>query len=126
MKLAKGYNRVVLLVGRLAIKFPNPGTQRQFIRGMACNQKEYELYQESNNDPRLMRIYTLGFLGLWLVCKRYEVLDRELTIEERDSFPITELDEVPGNFGIENGKLVVIDYGYACGWYVSKDGNEIM
>ena len=119
MKIASGYNRVVLLIGRLAIKFPNPASQRQFICGMRCNLKEFDLYCESNNDARLMRVYSLGFLGLWLVCKRYEVINRSLTNEELAEIPLSEIDPKIGNFGYnDEGGIVVLDYGYSDSWYI--------
>lgn len=119
MKIATGYNRVVLLIGGLAIKFPNPSSQRQFIHGMTCNLKEFETHREAKDDPRLMKIYSIGFLGLWLVCKRYEVIQRALSREEIEAIPVTELDEKIGNFGCdESGRIVVLDYGYSESWYL--------
>jgi hypothetical protein len=118
VSFASGYNRIVLLIGNLAIKFPNPLSQRQFIHGMACNLKEYELHKEANGDPRLMMVYSIGFLGLWLVCKRYEVIHRAITEGEYAGIPITSVDRKIGNFGTENGRIVVLDYGYAGCWYI--------
>lgn len=117
-KIESGYNRVVLLIGKWAIKLPNPSSQRQFILGMACNLKEYETYNESDHDPYLMEIYSIGYLGLWLVCKRYEVIQRTLTDDEIEDIPMSDLDPKIGNFGYENGHIVILDYGYSNCWYI--------
>lgn len=117
MKIASGYNRFVLLVGNLAIKFPNPRSQRQFIHGMTCNLKEFEMHQEAKGDPRLMTIYSIGWIGLWLVCKRYDLLQRRLTEDELEQIPVTQIDGKIGNFGSDNGRIVILDYGYSGSWY---------
>jgi hypothetical protein len=113
-----GYNRVVLLIGRWAIKFANPASQRQFICGMGCNLKEYELHREAHGDPQIMTVYSIGFLGLWLVCKRYEVIDRALTPDEIAGIPLSVVDPKIGNFASDGGRIVVIDYGYSDSWYI--------
>lgn len=118
MKIASGYNRIVLLIGGMAIKFANPLSQRQFICGMACNLKEFELHKEAKGDPRLMTVYSIGFLGLWLVCKRYEVIERALSEEEYEGLPITEIDRKIGNFARDGERIVVLDYGHFGCWYI--------
>jgi len=73
----------------------------------------YERNQyKSQKNPKLGKIYFCGFLGLFLIMERYELLGRKLKKQEIKDLRVENFDNHAGNIGIKNnGKIVLIDYG---------------
>ncbi len=114
MKITSGASRVVILVGRWAIKLPHLGHGwRRFCLGMVANMDE-RLW--SGFDERLCPVLFCAPLGLFLVMRRVDrVLHSESEVEEigvREFFadvPVAQ-DENPDNYGYIGNRLVCVDY----------------
>lgn len=118
MQIALGVSRTALLIGPYAIKVPSfRNGARYFVLGMLGNILERDHWRMSHH-PQLAPVYGRGPLGLWVVMKRYHcILDRLLTPEEQASFPFLGIDNNGANVAVDNGELVLIDYGNT-GWYL--------
>lgn len=128
VEIHQGYSRIVVLVGDIGIKFPNMlHGDRAVVLGMQGNIHEYEIYRSAypreseTKDNRLAKVYFRLPFGLALVVKRYHNI-----IHSQDQLPdkntiskfITNVDLKTGNFAIENGQIVVLDYGNPGAWYI--------
>jgi hypothetical protein len=111
--VAHGLTRTVLLVGNYAIKLPTLQSAELFLCGCLGNILEYRRWHESNNDPRLAKVYYCAPLGLFAVQRRYfHFLHRALTEQERATLPFRNIDNGSGtNCAWHNGHIVVCDYG---------------
>lgn len=120
MQINKGMGRIVISIGKYAIKFPSfHNGQQLFVMGMIGNLNESERWQNYAH-PQLAQVYHCGPLGLWLVMKRYHnIVNRRLSKEERRDLPFIGIDDNGANIATDNGKLVLIDYGNA-DWYLVK------
>lgn len=107
-----GVNRTVIFIGSYAIKFPSfRNGIKYFVYGMLANMLEYEKWNLSKS-PYLMPVYYRFPFGLFTVNKRYyNVLDRLLTKEELDKLPLINFDNNGNNAAIDNGQIIIIDYG---------------
>ena len=116
MKLVtSGHSRLVLLLGRWAIKFPRVTSWSGFLRGLLGNLTE----RSWRYWPGVCPIVWAAPLGLMLVCQRA----RELTDEEWEagvykevalSLGVAYIEDKRDSFGVlESGEVVVVDYG---GW----------
>jgi len=93
---------------------------RYFVTGMLGNILECEHWKVTHHS-NLAPVYHCGIIGLWLVMKRYKtILDRLLTNEELSQFPFLNIDNNGENIAIDDGILVLIDYGNV-GWYLLFD-----
>ena len=114
-----GICRIVLIFRKFVIKIPKAHHgQKYFVDGMLNNlyernqYKTLEKYLKSHHYPILGKAYFCGFLGLFLIMKRYELLGRKLTRAELKEFKIHKFDNHAGNTGMdENGHIVLLDYG---------------
>lgn len=109
-----GLTRSVVLVGRLAIKLPQHryGWFR-FRQGLAANRKEAGVWRKRPDDVRLCPVLFALPGGLLLVQRR---VDRVLRWDETDpiqDFACEDLtsDTKPVNFGVLDGRIVLLDYG---------------
>jgi hypothetical protein len=119
MKMAHGVNRVVLAIGGVAIKLPSlRNGPRYFVHGMLSNLLEHNHWHLAKH-PQLAPVYHCGPFGLWLVMKRYRtILDRSLTVDEMASLPFIGIDNNGANVAVEDGQLVLVDYGNVDWYYV--------
>lgn len=118
MIFKKGVTRLVLLIGKYAIKFPNfTYSHLHFLNGCYNNYSEYQYCKTFKKVQDSMDLYkkvspTIFCLcfGLISVQKRVELLDRDLTNDEIQYFKQQSDDIKKDNFGYLNGVLVCIDY----------------
>lgn len=116
-----GLNRIVLLVGGIAIKFPTIFNERAFTLGLYSNIHEYEVAKEASHNPHVAKVYCRLPFGIALVMKRYTVLNRPLTDDEIEALPISNPDLKIGNFATDHqGNIVVIDFGHCGAWYIGN------
>lgn len=117
--IKSGVNRVVFVLGRYAFKFPNfMHSHLHFIHGCYANCKERDYYRvhsksvyEGNMAEHVAPSLFCSWFGLVQVQSRCDVLDRDLTDEEKEFFvPLCGLDNKRSNFGLIDGKLVCLDY----------------
>lgn len=115
MELKVGSSRVVVLVGKYAVKFPRAYSEKSFLYGMYCNVSERKYCVQMRRlsmysdlvAPSLFCVFG-GFVQIQLKC---EPLDRELSIEEREKFQdVSGGDLKSSNFGLLNDKVVCLDY----------------
>lgn len=107
-----GCTRIVLLVGKFAIKIPNFSyCHRHFLQGCLANWKEREYSKLFPDCPKVNKALFCSWFGLVSIQKRVEVLERHLTKEEVEYFKdVCPTDIKNDNFGILKGKVVCIDY----------------
>ena len=106
MQFRSGQTRMVLLLGRWALKVPHLGNGwKFFLLGMLANENE-RLW--NGYDDRLCPVLWCAPLGLLLCMRRAEPWNEK---EPPDMPGLPFLDHQPTNFGILNGKTVSIDYG---------------
>ena len=113
-----GGTRIVLLVGRFAIKFPIVQFgMRAFLLGMASNLQEAKM---SNFTEGLPKTYYCNVFGLALIARRcrpvkhhglFFVALEELIAKSELPREFWEWDGFPKNFGYLDGKLVKLDTG---------------
>ena len=107
-----GHSRTVVLLGPVAIKFPNCQTWRTFLKGLLGNGQEADLSR--TRHPLLCPVLFCFPLGLFLVMRRA----RPLTVDEFVAMDIEEmdLDGIPAerkqdSWGWLDGRFVAVDYG---------------
>ncbi len=110
--MTNGVTRRVFFIGNFAIKFPSlQYGMRYFVMGMLGNILEREHWR-LHQHPQLAPAYCCGPFGLWLVMKRYRsIVNRQLTDDERRSLPFIGIDDNGANIAIDDGKLILVDYG---------------
>lgn len=104
-----GITRVVILIGRWAIKIPrvNYGWGK-FVEGIENNRSERKYWKESKSNEVCPTLFSLW--GLLNIMPRVRVCE---TKEEIECIPLDDwLDRKPDNLGYLNGKVVWIDYPY--------------
>ena len=120
IQIRRGYTRIAILLFGIVIKIPNIFNERAFVYGMYANIHESEIWnmaKEHKNSKYLAKTYFRSAFGLVLVAKRYNVLNRDLTDEEKSQIPLTAFDPKRENYGIlDNEQIVVLDYGHEC-WF---------
>lgn len=115
--ICRGMSRTVLLLGSVAIKVPSLRNGPIFwLYGALGNALESERWQQTRH-PSLGYVYWCAPFGLFLIMKRYQMLDRLLTRQEVH----LEIDNNGCNVGVEDGRPVLIDYGNPS-WYVIVEG----
>jgi hypothetical protein len=117
MKTSKGVTRLVLLVGKYAIKFPNfTYSHLHFLNGCYDNWSERQYcktYKKCKDIDFIQKVSLTLFcfwFGLLSIQKRVEVLTRDLTEIEKEYFKEQSTDTHRQNFGYLNGVLVCVDY----------------
>lgn len=113
----KGVTRIVILLGRYAIKLPNPFNGHfNFLLGCCSNFKERNLYKKCRTYKPISDLicpsYFCSYFGLIQIQKRCVVNKRELTEEELERFEsVRNGESKPNNFGyIKNERLICLDY----------------
>ena len=108
-----GMTRLVLCVGPLAIKVPRWNGVHWWLYGLMANVDEWQRWKIWRH-PQLARVYWSGFGGLVLFAKRYR--ERVVSIDKSDyrQLPFV-TDWKASNVTVEDGRLVLLDYGEP-GW----------
>lgn len=114
-RLACGVTRTVILVGRLALKFPAVGEWRLFLLGLLANMQERQFGRAG--WPELCPVLW-SIPGGWLVVMARA---REMTTEEFEAFDfdrfvlggtyVVPVERKADSFGWLDGRVVAIDYG---------------
>lgn len=110
-----GVTRIVLLVGRWAVKVPRPTEWRLFLRGLLANLQERQW--SKCGDERLAKVLWADPTGFLLVMERVDPLPRRFTQRHLDCilaqgrFDGLPLDQHLQNFGFRGRRLVLLDYG---------------
>lgn len=118
MKLKKGTNRIVILIGKYAVKIPNfINGHLLFLYGCLANYRE-RWYCKKFKDIEEPRFYAkvcpsvwCSWFGLCQIQRRVDMLKRDLTKSEILQFKDVCTDIKRENFGYYYGRLVCIDYG---------------
>jgi hypothetical protein len=120
--IARGVNRFVVGFGNIVIKLPSLRYgSRYFVQGMLSNLLEHNHWHICKH-PQLAPVYHCGPLGLWLIMRRYRhVLSRRLTEQERRTLPFIGIDDNGTNVAVDNGRLVLVDYGNV-DWFYDVSG----
>jgi hypothetical protein len=112
---ACGHNRLVLLVGRWALKFPTPVRNwRDFLYGLLNNINE--THRSRSGNQALCPVLWSVPGGFLVVMPRVRVFsEEEYTPEQARAF--AEANSVPGehkadSYGLLNGRVVCVDYGW--------------
>jgi len=106
MEFHSGQTRMVMLLGRWALKIPHLSNGwKFFLLGMLANENE-RLW--SGYDERLCPVLWCTPFGLLLCMRRAEPW---MSDEPPEMPGLPFLDLQPTNFGTLNGKAVSIDYG---------------
>lgn len=109
MKLVKGITRTVILTKHYAVKLPSFRSWKFFLMGLLANMHEAFWWRETVHDPRLCPVYFCLPGGWFLVMPRVEVCwDQDIDYSKYEGLP---LDPKPTNFGVYQGRTVLIDYG---------------
>ena len=118
MKICRnGVSRTVFLAGKYAIKIPSCREYRMFLHGLLANMQEVVF--SKTGWPELCPICFYLPLGLMVIMPRCEpMLDKDFQnfdyekFTVHDDYTLTYIENKPDSFGILNGKVVAIDYGY--------------
>lgn len=115
MEVRHGTTRRVLLVGRLAIKFPNPAEYRLFLCGLLANQQEnrwWRTFQHQRDRMAPVLAYVPG--GWLLVMKRCRPIDRQTFFSMDGDWPAKygiPVEHKQDSYGLNDGRVVAVDYG---------------
>lgn len=116
IELKQGTTRIVVCIGKYAIKIPNFRSWKLFLNGLLANIQE-ETFRDL--DPILLKskLYIPG--GFLSIFEKVEEIDEITWIKIKDDF-YTIIDKkdyiIPveikkDSFGMLNGQLKIIDYG---------------
>ena len=117
MKIYHGATRMVFLIGGYAFKLPSFKEWRLFLHGLLANMQEVVF--SKTGWPELCPVLFHLPLGLLVVMPRCQPLTGEefnkfdydkFTIH--DDYVLTYIENKPDSFGILNGKIVAVDYGF--------------
>jgi len=117
VKISKGSSRCVILVGKLAFKFPYTYSWKTFLNGLLANMQEVEFSQIKDWEEKLCPIKWYIPLGFLVIMPRVKVLEpHEMTREQLEDFCQIGDFKIPAeikesSFGWLEGRLVAIDYG---------------
>lgn len=126
MELHRGSTRLVLLVGRWAIKVPYAGEWRLFLHGLLANLQEARWSRETAgfppDDPARLRLARVHWSlpGGWLVVQERAYIPRNFYRKfirqgelgrMRHVFDGLPYDGNEYNFGFIGRRLVLVDYG---------------
>lgn len=122
--VARGCTRTVFLIGKWAMKLPvmNAVTRRDdsLLRGMLANIQEARCWVIKEMRPMLAPVIYCAPFGLFLVMRRCDPLQTELTDLEakrfyydsvRETGYMVPVEDKPSSFGYLDGRLVAVDYG---------------
>lgn len=114
-----GITRIVLLIGKYAIKIPNfTYEHRHFLQGCCANwsERKYnkdfnDVYYTGNMYEYVAPSYFCSWFGLIQIQARCEPMLEDLTNEQKEFYyPLCGTDSKKENFGWYKGKLVCLDY----------------
>lgn len=110
-----GSTRVVLLIGRWALKLPSLYSWPHFLRGLLCNMQEAMF--SATGWPELCPV-VLSIPGGWLVVmprahpisrEEFFSMDYESFVQRPDH--VVPVERKLDSFGMLDGRLVAVDYG---------------
>jgi hypothetical protein len=106
----EGRNRIVVLVGQYAIKFPSMRSWRDFLFGMLNNMNEADWHGEHEGYcPVLWR----APLGLAIAMPRASILDDEVFEAIGHTLPsIAGAERKASSWGWLGDRVVAVDYGW--------------
>ena len=108
MKIKTGVTRIVLLVNKFAIKLPSfRNGWRCFLQGILANEQE-RVWSAGLIDDRLCPVIISSRFGFWLAMRR---ADEITELPPRENFNGLPLDYKLSNFGLLDGRIVLVDYG---------------
>lgn len=122
--LTNGATRIVLLIGRFAIKLPNCQKYRLFLHGLLSNLQERQF--SACQWEELCPVLLSDPLGLFLVMRRarpltdqeWETVSTQWFALETKSQHVCDqgdyylpVEHKRDSFGVLDGKIVAIDYG---------------
>lgn len=110
MKVKRGSTRIVILVGKYAVKIPNIVEWKLFLNGLLGNMRE-RAYWRFQTFPKLCPIVFSIPGGFINIMKRAT----PLSIEEFNDLNWVLFDRIPcerklSSYGLLEGKIVVVDY----------------
>lgn len=124
MFIRKGSTRTVLIFSQVVIKIPRLRNNildfsayplfAGLYQGLLCNLQER--YWSRFNYTQLCPILLSDWFGICVIMPRCEILTEKLSVAEFEDFIKIDNGTVPAenvaeNFGLLNGRLVIIDYG---------------
>lgn len=120
MRIARGATRTVFVFSKYVVKVPRLKNRKSFFaalyQGLLSNLQER--YWSKFNYPQLCPIVFSDIFGLFIVMPYCEPIDEVLSdpefqkfIKINDSWGTVPAENVLENFGLLNGRLVIIDYG---------------
>jgi hypothetical protein len=126
MKLQKGATRWVFVGRKRAYKIPSLSSYKQFLQGLLCNMNEAIWSKSINLYPHLCPIMGKIPFGLLVIMPAVSICTRQMGItggEEWEYYKDICMNKETGiafpqndwkasNFGVLNGKIVCIDYGW--------------
>lgn len=104
-----GITRIVVLVGRWAIKLPrwNYGWGK-FVEGVTNNRSEWAYWRKTKSNEVCPTLFS--FWGLFNIMPRVRICESK---EEIECIPLDDwLDRKPDNLGHYKEKIVWVDYPY--------------
>jgi len=117
MKISHGSTRTVLLTKKYAIKIPSFVEYKLFLQGLLANMQEVAF--SKTGWPELCPVLFYIPFGIITVMPRCEPLTREqfdkldyFMFTLRENYVLTFVEHKIDSFGILNGKIVAVDYGY--------------
>jgi len=107
MQIRQGQTRIVLLIGKWALKFPHIlNGWRFFLLGLLANINERRW---SGHDKRLCPVLWAFPMGFLLRMRRAELWPQDGSFPHMVGLPF--LDPQVANFGMLDGEPVSLDYG---------------
>lgn len=114
--MRQGVTRLVLLIGKYAIKIPNfTYSHQNFLSGCLANHNERLFCKQYKGMPQLDKVaytYYSSLFGLLNIQRRAEIVPFDISSDRsiRESFRGVCHDFKNENFGFINDKIVCIDY----------------
>lgn len=114
MKVVRsGVTRIVLLVGKYAVKLPRIGQGwKRFVCGVYSNLSEHECWgvNKSIGHTQYLCPILFSFGGFIIIMPRIKICT---TDEELEDYPKEDGDDYkPINYGYYEGRVVCVDYPY--------------
>lgn len=120
MKIEKGCTRTVFVFKNYVIKIPTFLSYSLFLNGLLANMQEGEFSKIERDD--LGKVYYYNKFGLFLIMKKYYIVDNNCNAEKllsflEDKYKDDDMrsfmlrDFKPSNWGVYKNKFVKIDYG---------------
>jgi len=112
MKICNGTTRLVILIGKWAIKIPQiKYSWKLFLNGLLANMQEVEF--STLKDDRVCPILFYVSGGWVVVMPKCDIISEEdfLNLDIDKFHPTIPVENKRNSFGYYNGNIVAIDYG---------------